>query len=182
MSLEWTTDLIIFASIAGVSVTFLLVSLLLGELFELGDSFFDADDGPFFTNSSAIFAFFTAFGATGWVASGQFEMSGLPASGVAIVGGLAVGMPIGFLLRVFKKNQGATNYSINDTIGQTGVVALAIPAGGAGRVEVQLPGRGNAILMAREAGGGSVGQGALVTVDRIVASVAYVSESGGEAK
>ena len=179
MSLQWTTDLVIFAAIAGVSVTFLLVSVLLGEIFEFGDDLFGEGDGPFFANSSTIFAFFTAFGATGWVASGQFEMAGLTASGVAVIGGLAVGLPIGFLLRVFKKNQGATNYSIGDTVGQTGVVALTIPAGGNGRVDVSLPGRGTTTLIARESNGGSINAGSVVTVERIVASIAYVTEAGG---
>jgi len=179
MSIQWTTDLVIFAGIAGVSVTLLLVSLLLGEIFEFGEDFFGEGDGPFFTNSSTIFAFFTAFGATGWVASGQFEMAGLTASGVAVIGGMAVGLPIGFMLRVFKKNQGDTNYSISETVGQTGVVALAIPTNGNGRVEVSLPGRGTTTLIARESNGGSIDSGSLVTVERIVASIAYVTEAGG---
>lgn len=180
MSLQWTTDLVIFASIAGVSVSMLLVSLLLGEIFEFGDDFFGDGDAPFFTNSSTVFAFFTAFGATGWVASGEFEMSGLTASGVALLGGFIVGGPIGFMLRVFKKNQGATNYTIGESVGETGVVALAIPPGNNGRVEVNLPGRGTMTLIARESNGGAVEQGALVTVERIVASIAYVTETGGQ--
>ena len=180
MQIEWTTDLIIFAAIAGVSATLLVLSLLLGEIFEIGDQLFGDGDGPIFIDSGTFFAFFTVFGATGWIASGQFEMSGLPATGVAVAGGLVVGIPIGMLLRVFKKNAGATNYSLDETVGITGVVILAIPAGANGRVEVSLPGRGSQSLLARSTDGQPVSEGRLVNIDRVVSSIAYVSETGGK--
>lgn len=175
MDLVWTSDLIIFAGIAGVSILLLIVSLLVGELFELGDSFFGDSDGPFFTNSSTVFAFFTTFGATGWLASGQFGMSGIPATGVALIGGIAVGAPIGFMVKTLNSNAGSTQYSLDDFVGQQGFVDLAIPGDSNGRVEVRLPGRGSSVLVARSSNKTPVDAGAVVMIDQIIASVAYVS-------
>jgi hypothetical protein len=180
MPLEWTTDLIIFAAIAGVSATLLVVSVLLGEVFEIGDAIFGDGEGPIFIDSGTFFAFFTVFGATGWIASGQFDMAALPATGVAVAGGLVIGIPVGFMLRFFKKNAGATNYSLEETVGITGVVVLAIPEGSNGRVEVVLPGRGNQSMLARSTDGRPVQEGRLVNIDRVVSSIAYVSETGGK--
>jgi len=169
---------IAFLTIFGVGLGLLIVTFVVGELFEFGsglaDNVFDfggdahvdlgADATPF--SSRILFVFATAFGGFGYIGAAM----GWPvwgASALAIVGGLAIAAGTFFLIVLpMSRQQASTDVREADFAGLSGQVTSEIPAGGLGRVTVIAPAsKARVALAARSADGERIPFGATVRIE-----------------
>ncbi len=168
-TLVWTADLVTYTIITGVSLAFLLASLLLGEIFE----FLDSDDsfGPQFVNSTLFLASGVGFGGVGWIITATTDLNGLVVALIAIAGGLIVGIPLGIVQAGMHRAQGSTDLSHQELKGRIGIVQLPTHPDLAGRVEISTPNGSTVTLPAR---GGNFKVGDRVRIVDVVASTAFV--------
>ncbi len=100
-------DTVVFMAIAIVAALLLIVTFLLGEVFEFFGDAVDLDDGGGIFNMQSIAAFLAGFGSIAWLLSGYFSVPSL----IAAAGGVAAGIPMAgsvvFLTRTFMR-QAAT--------------------------------------------------------------------------
>jgi hypothetical protein len=167
-----------FLTIFGVGLGLLIVTFIVGELFEIGgDLFHDlfdfggeahvdlgADASPF--SSRILFVFATAFGGFGYIGAAM----GWPiwaASALAVAGGLAVAAGTFFVIVLpMSRQQGSTDVHETDFEGLSGQVTSEIPAGGLGRVTVIAPtSKARVALAARSADGERIPFGATVRIE-----------------
>ncbi len=120
----------------GVGVAFLLLSIVLGDIFDFLD-FLDFDLGDGFSATPVFFTAVAAFGGGGLLGIGAF---GLGTGGSVLTGlGLAViagGLATAFFILLHKQEAGE-GFSISQLVGARGRVTLAIQPGKEGRVAVQ---------------------------------------------
>lgn len=100
------------------------------------------DDGPGISNLKVIMAFLTAFGAAGLLSTYYGAGVGLSA-GIAVVGGIMLGLLVmGLLQRVYRE-QANSFVSTESIIGKRGILLVGINASAAGidlgEVSVRLP-------------------------------------------
>ncbi len=123
-----------FMVIGVVGLVLLLVSLLVGDLF---DGAFDALAGDVF--SSAVIGAFVA--ATGF---GAAAVQGAVGTAIAIPVGLVTGAAFAsfawWLTRLLRDGSSDSTPTTNDTIGRDGRVITPIPAGGLGVVDILVGG------------------------------------------
>jgi membrane protein implicated in regulation of membrane protease activity len=130
----------VFLAIAAIGFGFLLISLVFGEIFDHFDGGLDHDfdhGGPGFFSTRVMSVFVTAFGGFGAIAT-HYGLSPLPASGVALAGGLLLATPIYYFARFLFSQQASSDMRTQDLVGQTGRVVVAIPAGGIGQVRCRV--------------------------------------------
>jgi hypothetical protein len=163
-----------FLTIFGVSLGLLIVTFVIGELFEFGSNLFDiggdagADfgDNPSPFSSRILFVFATAFGGFGYIGAAM----GWPAwgaSALAVLGGLGIAAGTFFMIVLpMSRQQGSTDVREADFEGLNGQVTSEIPAGGLGRVTVIAPtSKARVALAARSADGERIPFGATVRIE-----------------
>ncbi|HJP89197.1 MAG TPA: NfeD family protein [Candidatus Limnocylindrales bacterium] len=92
-----------------------------------------------------LLAFIAMFGVGGIFATQVLSLHGGPAAIVGVGFGL-VGFAVAFLLfRTLKRAEGDRPFSVNDLVGRTGSVSVAIPAGRLGTVYVRAEGMNHEI-------------------------------------
>ncbi len=173
---DWLTQMstfVVFLAIAGLGFTFLVISLVFGELFEhFGDHHFDHGDGPSFFSPRVLSVFVTAFGSFGAVAT-HYGLRPLPASAAGVVGGLFFGFLI-FQFAHFLYGQQATSETKSaDLIGQAARVIVAIPAGGVGQVRCRI-GEELVDRVARTRDGGAIAENEGVVVEELLGETVIV--------
>ena len=152
--------MVAFLLIGGIGFFMLVLTWILGELFDLGHGlagFFGEHVGdvsveghhlelghhvegggmpaPSPLSSRVIFAFMTAFGGGGAAAS-VYGLSTLPSVGIGLGSGLVIGgLVYGLTLAVFRQ-QATSGFEVASLVGKSGRVVIAIPAGGTGQVSV----------------------------------------------
>lgn len=163
-----------FLTIFGIGLGLLIVTFIIGELFEFGSNLLDFGDGiesdlgsdasPF--SSRILFVFATAFGGFGYIGAAM----GWPvwgASTLAIFGGLAIAAGTFFAIVLpMSRQQGSTDVREADFEGLSGQVTSEIPEGGLGRVTVIAPAsKARVALAARSADGARIPFGATVRIE-----------------
>jgi membrane protein implicated in regulation of membrane protease activity len=131
---------VVFLVIGGVGIAVLALSLLVGDLFQLGHP--DVD-GPF--SLPAVAAFVGAFGLGGALAASLVGGSWLLAALAGLVTGVVVAVPAALgtaaLARAAARMRTDATPTREDLIGLLGVVVTAITEGGYGEVRVMLGGQ-----------------------------------------
>jgi hypothetical protein len=159
-----------FLTIFGVALVLLIVTFVIGEIFDLGDGGADHAGGelghspsPF--SSRIVFVFATAFGGFGYI-GGAMDWPVWLAALFAIGGGLTVAAGTFFaIVMPMSRSQGSTDVHEADFAGLDGQVTSEIPAGGLGRVTVIAPtSKARVGLAARSADGERIPFGATVRI------------------
>lgn len=139
------TSLIVFLIIGGVGFLFLVVSLVIGDLFEALDIDFDADfDGDGggggeigILDSRVVSVFLTAFGFIAAISS-QLGLGPL----LSAVIGLGSGVLFGSLIFAFgyflHTQQSSSSVTERDLIGRTAEVIVAIKPAGIGQISCRV--------------------------------------------
>ena len=129
----------IFLAIAAVGFLFLLMSFLFGELFGHGDiGGHDADvhgdmHGVSFLSTRVLSVFITAFGGFGAIGvhlGYRIEIS----TTIGLVGGVVFGGIIYMFASFLYNQQASSNVRVEDLVGRTAEVSVAIPKGGLGQI------------------------------------------------
>lgn len=170
-----TSAFIAFLAIAAFGFVFLIASSVLGDLFEHGDFGHDVDGhagGPSVLSSRVLSVFVTAFGAFG--AIGTHLGYGLGVStGMGFGGGVAFGAVIYLFASFLYSQQASSHIRVDELVGRTGEVSVAIPEGGLGQIRCTL---GDSVVekVARAADGGAIPANTLVKVEQIVGETVLV--------
>ncbi len=174
LDLAQRADTLVFVLIALLAAAILIVSFLVGEVFDVASDLADFDDpGAGLLNVQTVSAFLAGFGATGWLLSGYFDVPSLVAAAGGIVGGLPMGGVVVWMTKTFQKNEISTSFTLEDLVGADAVVTLAVPAGGTGRVRYSRAG-GTHTAVARSASGEAIREGEIVVIQRIVGGTVFV--------
>jgi dipeptide/tripeptide permease len=126
----------VFLIICGVGFLFLMISLLIGDLFEAFDFDLDIDgsDGNFgMLDSRVISVFLTAFGAMGALTM-QFGYGPLAAVGAGIGSGLLFGALVFAFGYLLYSQQSTSNVGNRDLVGRTAKVVVGIKPGELGQI------------------------------------------------
>ncbi|MCE5311183.1 MAG: NfeD family protein [Acidobacteriales bacterium] len=169
----------VFLGIAAIGFVFLLVSLVLGELFEhVGDTAFEHEHdlghgGPSFFSARIMSVFITAFGGFGAIAT-NYGYGVLPSSGVGFASGLFFASIIYAFARFLYGQQASSEVRTDDIVGRQARVIVAIPAGGVGQVRCQI-GEDLVDKIARASDGGPVPENTAVKVEAVLGETVVVS-------
>jgi len=135
-----TSAFITFLAIAAFGFVFLVASSILGDLFEHGDFGHDMDGhggGPSILSSRILSVFVTAFGSFG--AIGIHSGYGLGAStAMGFGGGVAFAAVIYGFASFLYSQQASSHVLVQDLVGSTAEVSVAIPKGGLGQIRCTL--------------------------------------------
>lgn len=178
LDLAQRADTVVFMLIAVVAAGVLIITFLVGEVFDIAGDIGDIGDlddaGAGLLNVQTVAAFLAGFGSVGWLLAGYFDVPSL----VAALGGIAGGLPMAgvvvALTRMFMRQEVSTTYALEDLVGAEGVVTLGIPASGVGRVQYARAG-GTHTTPARSITREAIPQGSVVVVRRIVAGELHVA-------
>jgi hypothetical protein len=159
---------IAFLTIFGIGLVLLVVTFIIGEIFDFGGDGGGGElggDSPSPFSSRILFVFATAFGGFGYIGA-ALDWPVWVAALLAIGGGLAVAAGTFFLIVLpMSRQQGSTDVHDTDFAGMDGQVTSEIPAGGLGRVTVIAPtSKARVALAARSADGERIPFGATVRI------------------
>jgi membrane protein implicated in regulation of membrane protease activity len=135
-----TSAFVTFLAIAAFGFVFVVVSSILGDIFDHGDIGHDTDGhggGPSLLSSRILSVFITAFGAFG--AIGVHRGYGVGASTAIGFGGGVLFAGVIYLFASFLYSQQATSHvRTGDLVGNTAQVSVAISRCGVGQVRCTL--------------------------------------------
>lgn len=169
----------IFLAIGGLGFLFLLVSLVIGDIFDSLGFHFDGADGDFgVLDSRVISVFLTAFGGFGAIGI---------TLGFATLGGIAFGLLGGFIFgavvfyfgRFLTNQQSSSSVSSDSLIGRPAQVIVGIKPGQVGQISCRV-GEEKVEKLARTAGGEEIMAGQMVRIDSIGSDSVIVSIEGEE--
>ena len=184
--------MLIYGTIAAVGFLFLLLMLLVGEIFggdhELGGhdvsvEHGDADHGgPGIFSTRIMAAVLTAFGVGGVVARYN-NLSHPAASGVGVAAGIVLSTIVYQFAKFLYSQQASSDVRMTGLIGRSAEVSVAIPDGGVGQIALTFGGERSEHI-ARSADGGAVFRGAEVVItglrgDAVVVAPASKAPKGG---
>jgi membrane protein implicated in regulation of membrane protease activity len=183
-------DQAVFLGIALFGALFLLISFVIGEVgsfFDgVGDTIGDhldiggdagsadvgsaegSDDGPSPLSLRNMMAFLTAYGASGLITS-AYGWSTLASSLFAVVPGVALAFVAYRFMKLLYGQQSSSLLEMSSLVGHQGIVDLAIPAAGLGRVTVNTN-TGQSTFIARGDGGSAIATGERVVVEGTLGS------------
>jgi membrane protein implicated in regulation of membrane protease activity len=183
-------DQAFFLVIALVGALFLFISFILGSVGDFFDDFGGAigehvdipgldggadgaadgagDEGPSPLSLRNLMAFLTAYGASGLITS-SYGWSTLASSLFAVIPGLALAFVAFKFMQMLYGQQSSSVVEVSGLVGRVGLVDLAIPAAGLGRVTVST-GSGQSTFIARSEGGAAISQGERVVVKAALGS------------
>ena len=162
-----------YVALAVAGCGFVLVALLLGQLFD-GDA--GADGGFHFPllSPGGLAALAGAIGAFGLIATFGFGLADWPSVLVAVPLGFAFSYAATYVAwRVLVASSGPSAIATADLAGRDAEVITPIPAGGVGEAAALVGGQ-RYTAAAREVEGRDVPRGAVVTVVRLAGSTLYV--------
>ena len=168
----------VFLAISGVGFGFLLVALLFGGVFEHFEFSADADHdlghgGPGFFSTRILSVFITAFGGFGAVAS-YYGFGVLGSSGVGFLSGLFFACLIWAFAGFLYSQQASSDVRVQEVVGRTARVVIAIPASGVGQVRCQL-GEQMVDKIARAKDGQPIPENTAVTVLEVLGDTVVVA-------
>ena len=170
------SPLMVFLAIASLGFIFLLLSLLIGDLF---DSFgFDTGldggaDGHGFLDSRVMSVFITSFGGVGAIGI-QSGLGTVASSLLGLAGGIVLGGLVSLFARFLYKQQASTSVTTAQLIGRTAQVIVQISPGSLGQVSFRI-GEERVEKLARSKDGSEIKAGSLVRVEEIAGDSLIVS-------
>lgn len=172
--------LVLFAIIGGVGFLFLLISLVVGDVFEAVG--FDIDGGADgggtdfgLLDSRVIAVFLTAFGGFGVIAA-QNGFGAVGSSIAGLLGGLVFAGVVSVFGRFLIGQQASSSVSDETLLGRTVQVTVAIKPGAVGQITAKI-GDERVERIARAKDGSEIATGSIVKVDSVVGdSVIVVPE------
>ena len=170
------TPLIVFLCIAGVGFVFLLISLVVGDIF---DSFgFETGldggaDGHGLLDSRVISVFITAFGGFGAIGI-QMGLSIVASSLLGLGGGIILGALVSLFGRFLYKQQSSSSVTTAQLIGRPAQVVVAIAPGSIGQVSCRV-GEERIEKLARSRDNLEIKAGATVRVEEVAGDSLIVS-------
>ena len=169
------TPLIVFLCIAAVGFVFLLISLVVGDIFEsLGfDTGLDTGaDGAIF-DSRVISVFVTAFGGCGAIGI-QMGLSIVASSLIGLGGGVVLGGLVSLFGRFLYKQQSSSSVTTSQLVGRSAQVVVSIAPGSLGQVSCRI-GEERVEKLARARDNREIKAGATVRVDEVAGDSLIVS-------
>ena len=167
-----------FAAICFLGAGVLILSLILGEFFDVGHDLAaehglgegggveNVHGGPGVLSSRVISAFLTGFGGAGAIAA-HYGKDAMVSSLCGLGAGVLMGGITLTVARFLYGQQATSGVQPSQLAGRTGQVTIGIPAGGTGQVRFEVNGS-ISDFPAQAAGGKEVPPGASVTVSRVV--------------
>ncbi len=172
----------IFLAIGGFGFLFLLVSFLIGDLFEaIGFDFgTDLDAGHDFGvfDSRVISMFLTAFGGFG-VIGVSLGYGAVGSSIAGLLGGVVFGTIVFYFGKFLYSQQSTSSVSMDDLIGRSAQVVVGIKPDGLGQISCRI-GEEAVEKLARTAGGEEIKAGQIVRIDSIGSDSVMVSVDEGK--
>ncbi len=173
--------MLIYAGIAAVGFVFLLIMLVVGDLFGdhdvVGHEVSGDFGGPSVFSSRIMAAFVTAFGVGGVVAR-YYDLSHPAASGVGVAAGIVMAGLVYQFAKILYSQQASSELQMTVLIGRTAEVSVAIPADGVGQVAVSVSGERTEHL-ARSKDGRALPRGSEVTITALRGDSVVVSQVSG---
>ena len=170
----------IFLVIGGLGFLFLLISLVVGDIFEAVGFDFGLDTSHDFGifDSRVIAIFLTAFGGFGTIAV-SLGWGAAGGSLFGLLGGFAFGAIVFYFGKLLYSQQSSSSVSAEDLIGRTAQVVVNIKPDGLGQISC-LIGEEKVEKLARTVSGEEIKAGQLVRIDSIGSDSVIVSVDNGE--
>ena len=181
--MEFITELnllLLFAIIGGLGFVFLLISLVVGDVFEAVG--FDLnggiDAGVDFglLDSRVIAVFITAFGGFG-VIGAQMGFGAVGSSLIGLLGGVVFAAVVSAFGRFLVAQQASSTVTDNDLIGRTAQVTVAIRSGAIGQITAKI-GDERVERIARAKDGAEISTGSIVKVESVIGDSVIVVPDG----
>ena len=166
----------IFLAIAAIGFVFLMVSLVVGDLF---DSFgFDtgldgAADGHALLDSRVLSVFVTSFGGFGAIGI-QMGLSIVVSSLIGLAGGVVLGGLVSLFARFLYKQQSTSSVGTAQMVGRTAQVIVSIAPGSLGQVSCRV-GEERIEKLARSRDNLEIKAGSMVRVEEVAGDSVIVS-------
>ena len=169
------TPLIVFLGIAAVGFVFLLVSLVVGDIFDsLGfDTGLDSGAEVAILDSRVISVFVTAFGGFGAIGI-QLGLSIFASSLLGLGGGVVLGGLVSLFGRFLYKQQSSSSVTTSQLVGRLAQVVVSIGPGSLGQVSCRI-GEERVEKLARARDNREIKAGATVRVDEVAGDSLIVS-------
>lgn len=171
------SPLMVFLAIAAIGFVFLLVSLVVGDIF---DSFgFDTGldgvaDGHGFMDSRVLSVFITSFGGFGAIGI-QMGFGIVASSLIGLASGVLLGGLVSLFARFLYKQQSSSSVRSSELVGRTAQVIVSIAPGSLGQVSCRV-GEERVEKLARSKDNQEIKVGATVRVDEIAGDSLIVSQ------
>ena len=172
--------LTVFLIIGGIGFAFLLISLAVGDIFEMFGGSADLGDPGVdfgFLDSRVLAVFVTAFGGFGAI-SAQMGFGAVPSSFVGLLGGVGFAGMVSVFGRFLIGQQASSSVSDHDLIGRSVQVTVAIKPGQVGQITAKI-GDERVEKIARAKSDTEITAGTIVTVDSIAGDSVIVTPEGG---
>lgn len=165
--------MLLYFAIALIGTVFLLLSAVLGEIF---DFFGDADaDGDVHPLSGKVLATgMTAFGAVGMITQ-YYGWGPLLSAATSTLAAAFLGAVAWWLISAVQRQTGSTDTTVASMRGRSAQVTISIPAGEIGEVQLSSV-SGTRHMSARAADGGTIPAGASVRVVESSGSILLVEQ------
>lgn len=174
--LSSVTPLMVFLAIAAIGFIFLVLSMVVGDLFDqigVDTTGLDGTDGHGFLDSRAISVFVMSFGGFG--ALGIQAGLGIVASSLlGLGGGVVLGGLVTMFARFLYRQQASSSVTTTQMVGRTAQVIVGIAAGSVGQVSCRI-GEERVEKMARSKGNEEIKVGSMVRVEEIAGDSLIVS-------
>ena len=169
----------IFLVIGAIGLLFLLISLVVGDVFEAVGFDFDLDASHDFGifDSRVIAVFLTAFGAFGTIGA-TLGYGALGSSLFGLLGGVALGAIVFYFGKLLYSQQSSSSVSAEDLIGRSAQVVVGIKPGALGQISCRV-GEERVEKLARTASGEEIKAGQLVRIESIGSDSVIVSIDDG---
>lgn len=184
-TLQNDTLSLIYVVLLGISLLFVVMSLLGAEVTDAIDLDLDLDieaDGLDLPSVSgfALAVFMASFGAIGLITKLGMGMSAMGSVLSAVLAGLVLGTAAQALFIYVLSPTKSSHYSLaDDAIGRRADVIISIPDDGTGKIAFDNP-SGRVTLGARSTTGEPIRSGEAVIVEKVVGRVAHVHPLGRE--
>jgi membrane protein implicated in regulation of membrane protease activity len=172
--------LTIFLIIGGIGFAFLLISLIVGDMFEMFGGSADLGDPGVdfgFLDSRVLAVFITAFGGFGAIAA-QMGFGALVSSFAGLLGGVMFAAVVSVFGRFLIGQQASSSVTDHDLIGRSVQVTVAIKPGQVGQITAKI-GDERVERVARARTDDEIKAGTIVTVESIAGDSVIVSTDGG---
>jgi len=171
-----TSPLMVFLVIAAIGFVFLLVSLVIGDIFDsfgLETGLDGGADGHGLLDSRVISVFVTSFGGFGAIGI-QMGLSIVASSLIGLAGGVVLGGIVSLFARFLYKQQSSSSLSTSQMIGRTAQVIVSIAPGSLGQVSCRI-GEERMEKLARSKDNQEIKAGSMVRIEEIAGDSVIVS-------
>lgn len=179
--------MLIYGAIAAFGFLFLLIMLLVGEVFggdhevgghEMAVDHGDADHGggPSVFSVRIMAAFLTAFGVGGVVAR-YYSLSHPASSGVGVAAGMVFAGVVYQFAKFLYSQQASSEVRMTSLVGRAAEVSVAIPQGGVGQIALSFGGERSEHI-ARATDGRALPRGTAVVITDLRGDSVLVAPAG----